>query len=319
MIKKYCKICLIGLILAFASNSLKADNPTAKSDEQQNLDTNPIFYEKTDYIENEKIRFDRLFETFLTSQKNLINHTMISFSTGGSFNILPETMNANNLTNLQSFGFEYGFVRFDSVFRQNKLRAYSSEFAYIESNTNKFGIYRKAVNSIYDNQFSFGFGLRSGFGLKVSKNNFYELYLLHSSAFSWTHFDYAEYQNSNFFVNFDNNTKFGFKGTASAELRLSRSLFLDLEYEHNNIFSEMEYGKWFGSWTIDFVLQRWIDVFDPIFADKLGYQYPFIKFFYKNSIAIILSEIRNLHQFYPFKSDYSLLQRKLIFKMKFIF
>ena len=336
MIKKYSEILFITLTIAFISNNLKAENITVQNIIEKNTnnnsyisdnDTNNNDANNGSKYENDEIQFAPLFETFLTSQNNLINHTMISFSTGISFNILPENiivnsnnMNTNKLSNLQSFAFEYGFVRFDSAFKYDRLRAYSSEFAFIENNTNKFGIYKKAMSTIYDNEFSFGVGLRSGFGIKSNEYQFFELYLLHSSAFNWTNFDYAQYENSKFFTDFDNNTKFGFRGAASAELRLSKNLFLDLEYEHINIFSNMEYGKWFGSWTIDFIIQRWIDIFDPIFINRLeGYKYPFIKFFYKNSVAIILSELRNLQQFYPFKSDYSLLQRKLIFKIKFIF
>ena len=304
----------------------KVSENEINDDGLQNIDDR-IFINNNlkDYFEDNKVSFNRLFDSFLKSQENLVNHTMISFGTGLSLNVLPEKSNLNDiLTNNQPFTFEYGFVRLDSAFRTKDLRAYSSEFVYIENNSNKFSFLTKTNRNIYDNQFSFGIGLRSGFGWKLPNIN-WELFLLHSSAFNWTHFDYDEYGNlkdesqSNFFNNFDEQTKFAFRGATSVELRSFKNLIFDLEYEHNNIYSEMEYGKWIGSWAIDFVLQRWIDLFDPIFVETLGQSYPFVKFFYKNSIAIILSEMRNSKQFYPFASNYSLLQRRFIFRLKFIF
>jgi len=273
---------------------------------------------ESEFFKNERINWSKLFETFLYSQEKLVNHPMLSLSSGITVNNLPQKINIS-LPNTQFFNIEYGFVRIDSAFYLKDLRAYSSEFAFIENNSNVFGLFKRSPENLYVNNFSFGFGLNSGLGTKISETSNLELYFLHSTAFTWTNFDYDNFSDNDFFRTFDENYKFGTKGIASLEARMNKNLFLILGYEHNNIYSGMEYGKFAGSWLIDLILQRWIDILDPIFIEKLGYTYPFVRFFYKNSIAIILSEIRNLQQFYPFSSDYSLLERRAILKLKFIF
>ena len=281
------------------------------------LSSNFIFANE-EYFKNERINWGKLFETFLYSQEKLVNQPMLSLSSGITVNSLPQKINLS-LPNTQLLNLEYGFVRIDSAFRLDKLRVYSSEFVFIENNSNVFGLFKRTPESLYVNNFSFGVGLCSGLGTKLSETSDLELYWLHSTAFTWTNFDYASYSPHSFFNTFDNNYKFGTKGIASVEGKMSKNLFVVLGYEHNNIYSGMEYGKWLGTWFIDLVLQRWIDILDPIFIENIGYAYPFVRFFYKNSISIILSEIRNLQQFYPFSSDYSLLERRLIFKLKFVF
>ncbi len=269
----------------------------------------------------DKITFGRLFHTFIDSQEHLISHPMISFGTGISQNNLPNRLNINSLHATNDFSFEYGFARIDSALSLQNIFAYSSELAYIESNTNKFGFFKKDANDVYDNEFSFGVGLRSGLGYKMNAANKLpkELYLLHSSSFLWSYFDYTGYNPQPFFQTYDDNYKFGWKGAAVVEARFGKNFFLDFEYEHNNIYSGFEFWQWTGSWLVDNILQRWIDFFDPVFIDKLGYSYPFLKFVYKNSISIILSEIRMSKQYFPFNSDYSLLQRRFNIRLRLIF
>jgi hypothetical protein len=207
----------------------------------------------------------------------------------------------------------------DSAYKLNRLRYYSSEFVFIEENTNKFGLFESEDERVYTNLFRFGAGLTSGMGMQVSDVLQSEIYFLHSSSFVWSFNDYANYEPSDFFQSYDGKYKFGNRGAASIEYRITNNFILDINYEHTNMFSGMEYGKWVGALAIDFVLQRWIDLLDPILANQIGYSYPFVRFFYKNAISIILSEIRNRHQFYPFYSDYSMLNRVLMLKLKFIF
>ena len=271
-----------------------------------------------EYYRNGRIDWGKLFEIFLHNQNKLVNRTMLSVSTGVTVNDLPSKLNLS-LPHTQLFNIEYGFVRIDSAFGFDRLRSYSSEFAFIEDNTNVFGLFKRDAEALYVNLFSFGAGLRSGYGTKLSETSDLELYLLHSTAFTWTTFDYSNDPPNSFFDSYNKNYKFGTKGIASLSCKITKRLYLDLGYEHNNIYSGMEYGKWFGSWFIDLFLQRWIDILDPIFVQNFGYAYPFIRFFYKNSISIISSEIRNLQQFYPFASDYSLLERRFVLKFKFIF
>lgn len=276
-----------------------------------------IIYE--DEYENEKIDVQKLFETFLNSQNKLVNHTVISFNTGISMNNLPDRLGEITLPVTQPITFEYGFVRIDSIFRLKNLRSYSSEYAFIENNSNDFSLFHQKDGQTYNNNFGFGVGLRSGYGTKLSNKNELTLYWLHSTAFVWTYFDYAMNPQNIFFNTFDEQYKFGNKGSATLSLKFTKNCFVNLEYEHNNMYSGMDYWKWGGSWFIDLILQRGFDLLDPVFVKDIGYAYPFVKFFYKNAISILLSEIRNTKQFYPFNSDYSLLERRLILKLKFIF
>lgn len=262
-----------------------------------------------------KIKWDRLFDTFIKSQDKLINHNFIAASYGLANNVLPSITNTE-LPYTNSFALEYGFVRVDSNYNDN-IKYYSSEFAFIEDNTNKIGPITHSA--LYNNDFSWGLGLRSGFSNFIDADSS-DLFLLHSTAFMWSYMDYDGYNNTNnFFKKYDNQYKFGMRSVASVNWKWTNGLIFTFEYEHNNLYSQMEYGKWVGAWTIDFFLQRWIDLLDPIFIDELNEAYPFVRFFYKNAIAIIFSEIRKQQQFFPFSSDYSLLQRKFNLKLTYIF
>ncbi len=288
--------------------------------EKENKDT-------VDIYENiwQKPTTTQLFEIFLTSQEKLINNPMIAFSIGISQNKLPFSMQLESLGTTNSFSLEYGFTRLDSVEKKPKILEYSSEYAFIELNTNKFEVLNKSKKKLYDNEFGFGVGMRTGLGYSTSGNlNFY---LLHSSAFLWTYFDYANYDSlsnlsnkaERFFDRFDDEYKFGWKGAATISTQISKNLYIDISYEHNNIFSGFEFVTWSKSWILDNILQRWIDLLDPIFIEELKYSYPIFKFVYKNAISIVLSEFRHRRQYYPFKSDFSLLQRKGILHFRLIF
>ncbi len=279
----------------------------------QEIDSNDM----PDIFYDDNIEINKLFETFITSQELLINKPFVNFSVGASKSFLPTKLDVKNLPRTNNFIFEYGFLRLDTNTLFPKMINYSSEYLYLETNTNTFGFVRKSSSDLYDNQFNFGVGMRSGLGYQIGNDK--ELYLLHSSAFLWSYFDYDSYSPSKFFLSFDDNYKFGWRSAAGLELRLNKYLLLGLSYEHNNLYSGFEFDKWSGSWLVDNILQRWIDVLDPILIKEVGYNYPLLKFIYKNTVSIVLSEFRNNTQYYPFNSDYSLLQRKFNLNFKLIF
>ena len=266
--------------------------------------------------EKEKINWNDLYEFFFYSQKKLISQPMLSIEYGLSNFSLPTRIYPNSLPISNYFKLEYGFARIDSFLQLYNLRGYSSEFVFIEDNTNAYGLINTGEKNIYSNIFSFGFGLRSGYGIDLFQT---ELYGLHTTAFIWSYYDYASYEPNDFFRAYDDNWKFGNKGETSIEYRFSKNAIVSMNYMHINMYSDMEYWKWLGSWGIDILLQRWIDFFDPIFIDYFGYTYPVLKFFYKNAISIIFTEARGLKQFSPFNSDYSLIDRRLGVELKFIF
>jgi hypothetical protein len=284
---------------------------------QSEYNDSTYFIDDSDYYINNKINWNKLFDFFLYSQNKLINHPMISVGGGLSFPNVSERILSNPLPLGNFLNLEYGFVRYDSSYPLKDLREYSSEFIFIEDNTNSYGLFDTKENELYQNIFSFGLGLCSGFGISLFDNT-HQLYGLHSTAFIWSYFDYDVYPDAAYFNTYQN-WKFGNKGTATIEYRFNDNINVDLEYEHINMYSGMKYGEWVGSWFIDLLLQRWIDILDPLFIDKIGYSYPIIKFLYKNSIATILSEARKIKQFYPFNSDYSLLERRIAIRLKFIF
>ena len=277
---------------------------------------NILSLEDDNIFEEDKTSISELFHTFLTSQELLITKPFINFSTGFSDSFLPAKLHMDNMPRTNNFTFEYGFLLLDtnSIFPQ--IIDYSSQFAYIESNTNKYGFFKRNKLDLYDNQFNFGVGLRSGLGYQTDA---YELYLLHTSSFLWGYFDYDVYEASSFFNAFDNRYKFGWRGSAGLEFRFTKHLLLGFSYEHSNIYSGFEFLPWAGSWLVDNILQRWIDLLDPVFIKEIGYSYPLLKFLYKNTVSIVMSEIRNIKQYYPFNSDYSLLHRKLSINLKLFF
>ena len=280
-------------------------------------DTTYLTDESDYYIDNE-INWNKLFDILLYSQNKLVNHPMISISTGLSLPNLSDRVSSASLPTNNFFNIEYGFVRYDNPYRLKSINDFSSEFAFMEYNTNEYGLFNAKGNSGIQNIFSFGIGLRSGLGISLFNNN-NQIYGLHSTAFTWSNFYYDNFPDDKHFQIFHKNWKFGNKGIATVGYRFNTNINLDLEYEHINIYSGMEYGKWIGSWFFDLVLQRWIDILDPLFIEQMGETYPLIKFLYKNSIAIILSEARAIKQFYPFNSDYSLLDRRIGVKLKFVF
>lgn len=303
----------------------KAETELHETDNYTNIDTNTNNISLDNILQRPKI--SQLFEIFIKSQEKLVNSPMIAFSVGTSQNKLPTNMQSKKLGITNSFSLEYGFVRLDSADIFTKLLQYSSEYAFIELNTNKFGILYDVIDDLYDNEFAFGVGMRTGMGYSFSNSKNINCYLLHSSAFSWTYFDYANYEmlafNNpkmlSFFNAFDENYKFGWKGAATISITSGANLNIDLSYEHNNIFSGFEFSKWGGSWLIDNILQRWIDILDPVFIEELQYNYPLFKFIYKNAVSIILSEFRHKQQYYPFRSSYSLLQRRGVLQIRLIF
>jgi hypothetical protein len=299
----------------FASINIFAQNEPLTP---QQLDSITLMADEDELYANEHINWHRLFDVFINSQNKLINHTMVNLNVGISSPSLPDKLNMEPLPTSNYFNFEYGFVRLDSAYRYNRLRSYSGEFAFIEQNTNDYGVF-SSKNKVYANHFLWGAGLRSGYGTRLFDDSEMELYWLHSSAFVWTYSDYDQYSEHPFFEAFDQEYKFGNRGAATIEYRVNNCFLIDLTYEHTNYYSGMEYGKWIGTWFIDFALQRWIDLLDPLFIKDLGYTYPFVKFFYKNAISIILSEARLIKQYFPFKSDYSLLDRRLGVGIRFIF
>jgi hypothetical protein len=255
---------------------------------------------------------------FVSNEQKLTNHPMLAATAGVSFNALPQKVGVQSLPTTNFFNLNYGFVRLDSAFRDERMRYYASEFIFIEENTNNFGLFNND-EKMYSNNFNFGGGLNSGYGLRVSNDSDAELYFLHSAAFIWSYLDYDQYVPNDFFTKYDRQYKFGEQGTATISYRVNDFWFMDLEYSHTNFYSGMDYWKWLGSWGVDLVLQKWIDVMSPLFVKRFGSAYPIIHFCYKNAISIIMSEIRALKQFYPFDSDYSLLERRIGLKFKFIF
>ena len=271
----------------------------------------------------------RLADIFLFGQEKLVNHPFVNLDLGYCNSYLPKkiqilesdnvvnNISKNNISKTNSLNVEYGFIRLDTNEFYENLTAYSSEFAYIEFNTNKYFLFdNKLKNNLYDNEFSFGVGRRTGMSQNILNR---ELYFLHTGAFLWTYFDYDGYMENKFFRAFDENYKFGFRTIASAELRLSKYCILGTGYEQDNVYSGFEFGKWFGSWLIDNVLQRWIDFYEPVLVKEIGNVYPLLSFLYKSTVSFALSEIRKNKQYYPFNSDYSLLQRKLNINIKLVF
>ena len=306
---------VIGML--FGANVLLFSQTEYSNDSSDVIDA-PYFIDESDYFIENKINWNKLFDIFLYSQKKLINHPMISFNAGLSFQDVSDRVLASSLPFNNFFNLEYGFVRYDAPYKVRELNEYSSEFVFIEYNSNNYGFLETNENELTQNLFSFGMGLRSGLGVSLF-DNINQIYGLHTTAFTWSVFNYDAYTDDKYFNTFHKNWKFGNKGTATIEYRFNDNVNLNLEYDHINVYSGMEYGKWIGSWFFDLLLQRWIDILDPLFVEQMGLTYSVIKFLYKNSIAAILSEARKMKQFYPFNSDYSLLQRRIGIRIKFVF
>ncbi len=199
---------------------------------------------------------------------------------------------------------DYGFSRIKEYRTYPDLFSHSSEFAFISNISSHLKPQFISKDGLTMDVWRFGFGIRNGMGFNYENNR--KLFLTHASSIAWTRIDFEvisqENRDATKQLIFDEITKFGTVYSGGIDYRLADFLNISAEYEHSLVFENFTYSGYLGAWMTDNILQRWIDFLDPIFIKEFGNNYPTMKWFYKNAVSILLSEIRSQRGTFPFGS-----------------
>jgi len=203
---------------------------------------------------------------------------------------------------------DYGFSRIKEYKTYPDLFSHSSEFTFISNISSHLKPRNIPKDGLTLDAWRFGFGIKNGMGYNL--NNGGKVFLSHASSIAWTRIDFEvishNQRDAKKQLIFDEVMKFGNVYCGGIDYRLADFLNFSAEYEHSLVYENFTYSEYLGAWMTDNILQRWIDFLDPILIKEFGNNYPAMKWFYKNAVSILLSEIRSQRSTFPFASHPSL-------------
>lgn len=253
--------------------------------------------------EESEITVKDLFTNFFIDETKPENLTTLRFSYGLT-SIDPKFFLPEKMASAYTSQIDYGFTRIRDYEKYPSIFAHSSEFAFFGNISSHLKPKSIAKDGFTVDAWRFGFGIRNGMGYNFSNA---KLFLSHLGAIAWTRTDFENLsqikQNQDIQLKFDEKMKFGTVYSGGVELSLFSFLNIAVDYEHAIVLKNYTATSLIGSWMIDNILQRWIDFIDPILMREFKENYPLIKWFYKNSISIMLYEIRSRSGGFPFESS----------------
>jgi len=271
------------IILFFASASLKT-----LANDSLNVQINTFinnFYSKPDYVEN---------KTYLKIMSGFAN---INYAN------LNDIENFSQTYNLE---FRYGFIRYDSTYRDYGVFTHFRDYASIETFSSDLKILDYPDRQLYSNSWHWSIGLDNGIGFISDKKILSSILFRHNSSIGLTNIDFNNInynENSLILKEYNKRTKFTTNWTIGLDYHLTDNIIISFDSGIYNIYSNFDVSKWVGMIFFDAVIQRTPDFFEPQMAPLLEKKWFISKFIYKNFASFVLYKLRENEGFYPFNSE----------------
>jgi len=250
-------------------------------------------------------RAERFINNFYSKPEHVINQVLLVGEYGISQAESYGLSSTSKLSKTYNLEFYYGFIRIDTETGNSNLFKHQSEYAFLGNISTNFKTFEQNYENLPTDSWRFGFGLSDGFGF-LSNNN-PTIFLNHSTAMSFIRIDFDgkpdNLKDTEFIKQFDSKFKFGQIYSGGIKYNISNSINLNFQYEMSQYYPNFEFGKWFGMWITDNILQRWIDYFETDLLNIFEKNYPWVKFVYKNFTSFILYQARKHQMYFPFKSS----------------
>ncbi|MBM2815832.1 MAG: hypothetical protein HW421_2594 [Ignavibacteria bacterium] len=250
--------------------------------------------------------FSRIIKSIFPKPDKTLNQPTLEFNYGFAKPSMKDFSNEEKLSPAYIGDIRYGFTR---IYKEldlvdENLIYLASEFAFL----NNYSSHLKPASipniGITQDNWRFGFGMNNGFGYKLKNSNFI---LYHSGAFVWSHIDFEGNAklagNQALLKMFDEKFRFGSIWEGGVKYQLTGPFYLKIGYEHSIVFPQFYWWKWFGSWTLENLSQRWLDFFETGFINHNPTTYPIYRFLIKNSLSLLLYELRREQMNWPFESE----------------
>ncbi len=250
------------------------------------------------------LSIDDLLSKFFDDENKPVNQTLLRFGYG-VVSIDPNFIVPENFAIAYNSQVDYGFFRTKEIEGYPSLLEHSAEFAFLGNISSHLKPYKTTTSDLTIDSWRFGFGLKNGMGYHLP--NGMKLLLNHAGSIAWTRTDFEmlprNFRNEAIQNIYDEKMKFGTIYSGGAEISLTDFMNLSLDYEHAIVFNDYTFGSLFGAWMTDNLLQRWVDFFDPVLIKEFDNYYPLVKWIYKNSVSLLLSEVRSKRGNFPFNSS----------------
>lgn len=250
-------------------------------------------------------RIVRFLKDFYFDENYTENHPSLSAGTGLSNLVSHDPRMQRNLAPTYNLDFSYGYARYYKIDGIDNFLYRRGEFITVGNISRNFKTFRITSDGINTDSWRFGAGLKDGYIL-VNKNAG-DLSFLHSSAFMLARPDFDDFNSSgkeNEFLDvYKRRFKFGTMFSSSIEYSLTDIIHVEASYDKLLIQPVFEFYPWFGSWIVDNVLQRWVDIYEDVFLKNFGRDWAWIKFIYKTGISVIFYKLREHNGYFPFNSE----------------
>ncbi len=207
-----------------------------------------------------------------------------------------------------NLGVEYGFLRYNNNKKLQNYYLLSGENIYLANSSSHLKPENWKFDGLTMDSWNFGLSTLSGIGKHLTKD--LNLELFHQTTFVWNRIDLEQFFPYSIYdegiQQFDEKWKFGIDYSLIVRIPVTSYLSADIQYQRDLIYPDFHFGKWFGSFLIENGIQRWSDLFDNSFFEKIGPNYYIYKFIYNTLISYIFSEIKKGQSFAPFSSQASL-------------
>ncbi len=247
--------------------------------------------------------FDAFLKKLYEKPNFVKNRTTLDVHYGASAVSYPAGVLRNDFASAYPAGLGYGFTRFDDKQPIDDIFYYASEFVFIRNNSSHFKPATFEKDGITTDSWHFGGGISNGYGYGSEEHEFF---FFHTGRFIWSRIDIELYPlnpfDSSALKQVDENYKFGSSWSGGIKYHLTGPVFLSAEYEHVLVNTDFHFGKWFGSWAIENLSQRWIDFFEEGMMKSYGKNWPWVNWVIKNSLSLALYELRRNNVNWPFDS-----------------